>query len=108
MTQKGAALDWSPDGAEIAYIGGRGRAIRVVETGSGKVRTLVEGELGDGCGLHWSLCWRRIDGLILASSQSPDSSRHQGVFLLNPNTRRVTQVMSSGGDWLSSSRRFPP
>jgi len=99
LPDRGATLDWSPDGTEIAFIGDNSRAIRIVGVGTGKVRSLVEGELGDGCGHHLSLCWRRIDGLILANSQSPDSSRQQGVFLLDPKTRRIMQVMSSGGDW---------
>ena len=93
----GATFDWSPDGKEVAFIGGGWRAIRVVNVGYGKVRSLVEGELGDGCACHLSLCWRKSDGLILASSQSPASSHHQGTFLLDPKTGRITRLRGSEG-----------
>ncbi len=94
-----AALDWSPDGKEIVFIGKEGRAIRIVEPATGKVRTLVDGEIGDRCGFHLGVDWRRADGRILVSSQSPGSADEQGVFLLDAQTGQVTQVMSSGGHW---------
>jgi serine/threonine protein kinase/Tol biopolymer transport system component len=97
MPDLGATFDWSPDATEIAFIGGEGRAIRIVNLGDGKVRSLVKGELGDGCAHHLSLCWRKNNGLILVSSQSPASSHQQGTFLIDSTTRKITRVMGRKG-----------
>lgn len=105
---RGVILDWAPDGTEIAFIGGDpGQAIRIVDVATGKVRTLVEGELGDGCGFHQTLCWRRIDRQIMVSSQSPDSSWQSGVFLLDPRNGSVRQLISSSGNWDSYVAPMP-
>ena len=90
-------FDWSPDGSEIVFIGGNRQAIRVVDVGNGRVRSLVTGELGGGCTDHLTVCWRKSDVLILASSRSPASSHQQGTFLPDPRTKKITQLFSSEG-----------
>jgi serine/threonine protein kinase/Tol biopolymer transport system component len=102
-------FDWSPDGTEIAFIGGDGHAIRIVNVGSGEIRSVVDGELSDGYARHLTVCWRKNDGLILATSQTPASAHHQGTFLVNPNTGWVTRLMRSDGksDFLASPVSSP-
>ena len=94
----GSPFDWSPNGEEIAFIGDEGRAIRVVNLKTRDVRNLVNGELQDGCSFHRSLCWRRSDGQILVNSQSPTSANHQGIFLLDPKTKRSTRLVMDAGE----------
>ena len=98
LSDRGATLDWSPDGAEIAFIGDNGRAIRAVNVKADTIRTLIDGEVSDGCAYHLHLCWKKADNLILVNSQSPATSHHQGIFLLNPKTRQVSRVMLHSGD----------
>jgi dipeptidyl aminopeptidase/acylaminoacyl peptidase len=97
-SDRGATLDWSPDGAEIAFIGDMGRAIRIVNVSAGTVHTLVDGELSDGCANHFNLCWKKADNLILVNSQSAASFYQQGIFHLNPKTRKVGRITLNSED----------
>jgi len=85
-----ASLDWSPDGREIAFVGNENRAIRVVETRTGSVRTLIDGEIAPGYAHHRGVCWKRAGDGILVSSQAPANGYYQDIFLVDPESRPDT------------------
>ena len=93
--------------AQIVFIGGNRQAIRVVDVGNGRVRSLVTGELGGGCTHHLTVCWRKSDALILATSRSTASSHQQGTFLPDPETKKITQLFSSEGKSGDSGHPVP-
>jgi len=103
--ETGSLIDWSPDGREIAYIGKRRLAIRVVDVESGKIRTLVQGSVGRGYNLPSGICWRKSDGAILFSSQQAEWAYNQDVLQVNPNTGEVTQITDA---WGEVARYFAP
>lgn len=92
---RGSSVDWSPDGRQIAYVGDRMRAIRIVNAQTGKVRKLIEGDVGRGRSCHHGLCWRKTDGAILFHSQTPESAYTADIFQVNPKTGRITQLTNS-------------
>jgi serine/threonine protein kinase/Tol biopolymer transport system component/6-phosphogluconolactonase (cycloisomerase 2 family) len=86
----------STDGSKIAFIGDDHRAIRVVDTMTGDVRTLLSGAVVERYSHHNGLCWSRADDKILFNSQSPIDGRTQDLFRLNPNSGEVTQLTFEG------------
>lgn len=90
-------VDWSSDGRHIAFVGDRGRAIRIVNARTGKVRTLVEGDIGRGRSCHHGLCWRKTDGAILFYSRTPASDYTTDLFQVNPEIGKVAQLTNSSG-----------
>lgn len=83
----GVPLDWSPDGTRIAFIGKQYAAIRTVSVRTGKVETLLDGQVNEHYAQHCALCWRRSDGVILFSSQHPASGHDAAIFALDPKTK---------------------
>ena len=96
MPDRGATFDWSPDGTKIVFIGGEGGRFA---SSTWATEDPIPGRRGIGRWLrhHLSLCWRKNDRLILASSQSPASFGHRGTFLLDPKTKRIIRLTRSEG-----------
>ncbi|MDA1166270.1 MAG: protein kinase [Planctomycetota bacterium] len=99
--QQEVPLDWSPDGTQIAFVGGNHKSIRVVDVGSGNVRTILNGPAVPApdhvYDHHNGLAWSRSDGMILISSQVESYGSDQDVFRLDPATGKVTAITSLWG-----------
>lgn len=96
---------WSPDGTEIAFVGGRddGMTVMVVTVESGAVRELVDARTGYVRHLAWSPNGREI--LITASPEAADPNEWPTVNpLLYPIATNLVlvQVDESGGHEIAS------
>ena len=104
-----AAIDWSRGlahfaqsseqtvpvplpGSKIAFIGDNHHAIRVVDTTTGEVQTVLTGAVAELYSHHNGLCWSRADGDILFNSQHPADSGTQDLFRLDPDSGEVSQL----------------
>lgn len=86
-------LDWSPDGAQIAFIDADHQKINLVNVQTGATTTLLNGAVEDNYDYHVSVSWNHAtDTIVFSTRNSAKVENYHDVFTLNPRDGVVTRL----------------